>query len=113
MFGILKREKGVGNIKNIGAYVQSIAQRQFLSDKKTCYVEIEELSSFKSDEKVNVIMNGWFMHNPEAFPPSESINPLFISFHLTPPAEKDFFTPQTIQGIYLLCHQKRMKKKML
>ncbi len=96
MFGILKREKGVGNNKNIGDYVQSIAQRQFLSDKKTCYVEIEELSSFKSDEKVNVIMNGWFMHNPKAFPPSDSINPLFISFHLTPPVEKDFFLPQTI-----------------
>lgn len=103
MFGILKREKGVGNIKNIGDYVQSIAQRQFLSDKKTCYVEIEELSSFKSDEKVNVIMNGWFMHNPKAFPPSDSINPLFISFHLTPPAEKDFFTPQTIE--YLKKHE--------
>lgn len=103
MFGILKREKGVGNIKNIGDYVQSIAQRQFLSDKKTCYVEIEELSSFKSDENVNVIMNGWFMHNPKAFPPSDSINPLFISFHLTPPAEKDFFTPQTIE--YLKKHE--------
>lgn len=103
MFGILKRENGVGNIKNIGDYVQSIAQRQFLSGKKTCYVEIEELSSFKSDEKVNVIMNGWFMHNPNAFPPSDSINPLFISFHLTPPAEKDFFTPQTIE--YLKKHE--------
>ena len=103
MFGILKREKGKGKFKNIGDYVQSIAQRQFLSGKKTCYVEIEEMSSFKSEENVNVVMNGWFMHNPNAFPPSDSINPLFISFHLTPPAEKDFFTPQTIE--YLKKHE--------
>lgn len=97
MFGILIREKGKGGFKNIGDFVQSIAQRQFLLNKELCYVDIENLSIFENEEKVNVIMNGWFMHNPKAFPPSDSINPLFISFHLTPPAEKDFFTPQTIE----------------
>lgn len=97
MYGILIREgKTTGDIKNIGDFVQSIAQKQFLKDKEKRYVEIEELSSFESDEKVNVIMNGWFMHKPEEFPPAECINPLFISFHLTPPKEKDFFTPQTV-----------------
>mgnify|MGYP007069875330 CR=1 FL=1 len=91
MFGILIREKGVGNKKNIGDYVQSIAQRQFLPDEEKCYVDIEELSSFESKEKVNVIMNGWFMHNPKAFPPSDNLNPLIISFHLYPPPRKRFF----------------------
>lgn len=97
MYGILIREgKTTGDIKNIGDFVQSIAQKQFIKDKETRYVEIEELSSIESDEQVNVIMNGWFMHKPEEFPPAQCINPLFISFHLTPPKEKDFFTPQTI-----------------
>ena len=97
MYGVLIRENGVGGKKNIGDYVQSIAQRQFLSDKETCFVDIEQLSSFDNKEKTNVVMNGWFMHNPKEFPPSDCINPLFISFHLTPPAEKEFFTPQTIE----------------
>ena len=46
MFGILIREKGVGNKKNIGDYVESIAQRQFLPNEDNCYVDIETLSSF-------------------------------------------------------------------
>lgn len=97
MYGILIREGvGRGAWKNIGDYVQSIAQKQFLKDKETCFVEIEKLSEFKSEEPVNVIMNGWFMWHPEMFPPSPCINPLFISFHLTPSKEKDFFTPETI-----------------
>lgn len=79
MYGILIREGvGRGAWKNIGDYVQSIAQKQFLKDKETCFVEIEKLSEFKSEEPVNVIMNGWFMWHPEMFPPSPCINPLFI-----------------------------------
>lgn len=56
MYGILIREGvGRGAWKNIGDYVQSIAQKQFLKDKETCFVEIEKLSEFKSEEPVNVI----------------------------------------------------------
>ena len=44
MFGLLIREgKNRGPLKNIGDYVQSIAQRQFLRNKETCLVESEEL----------------------------------------------------------------------
>lgn len=104
MYGILIREgKTTGDIKNIGDFVQSIAQLQFINNKETRYVEIEDLSSIESDERINVIMNGWFMHKPEEFPPAKCINPLFISFHLTPPKEKSFFTPQTIS--YLKEHE--------
>lgn len=94
MYGILIREgKGRGG-KNIGDYVQSIAQRQFIRDKETCYVDIECLSDFKSEQQVNVIMNGWFTWDCSKFLPPASINPFFISFHLTPPQEKAFFTPE-------------------
>lgn len=34
-----------------------------------------------SNEKVAVIMNGWYMHNGFAFPPSPYIIPLFIGTH--------------------------------
>lgn len=79
----LKWQKG----KNIGDYIQSLAQEQYW-DKIDCYVYRDWMKSFKSDEKVNLIMNGWFMWDTEEFPPSESINPFFISFHLTPKAAK-------------------------
>lgn len=95
MFGLLIREgKNRGSLKNIGDYVQSIAQKQFLAGQETCFVEIEELSDFESKDTVNVIMNGWFTWNCQKFLPPSCINPLFISFHLTPPQEKAFFTPE-------------------
>ena len=72
-----------GNKKNIGDYIQSLAQEQFW-EKIDCFVERESLSSFTSNEMVNLIMQGWFMWNPDAFPPSKDINPFFISFHLQP-----------------------------
>lgn len=69
--------------KNIGDYIQSVAQEQFL-EKIDCYVERENLNEFHSGEKTNVIMNGWFTRNPKTFPSSDDINPLFVSFHLVP-----------------------------
>jgi hypothetical protein len=112
MFGVLIREgKGRGPIKNIGDYVQSIAQRQFLQGKDTCYVDIEELSDFESDEQVNLIMNGWFTWNCEKFLPPSCINPLFVSFHLTPPKEIEFFTPEITD--YLKHHEPIGARDML
>lgn len=75
--------KGESAEKNIGDYIQSVAQETFFQ-KIDLYVEREELKYVNSKEKINLIMNGWFMRHPENFPPSEAINPLFISFHLTP-----------------------------
>lgn len=95
MYGLLIREGiGRGPQKNVGDYIQSIAQRQFIKDKEWQYVDIERLSDFKSEEKVNLIMNGWFTWDCSKFLPPICINPLFISFHLTPPKEKEFFTPE-------------------
>lgn len=112
MFGLLIREgKNRGSVKNIGDYVQSIAQRQFLQGKETCYVDIEELSDFISDGKVNLIMNGWFTWNCEKFLPPECVNPLFVSFHLTPPKEKEFFTPEITN--YLKQHEPIGARDML
>ena len=74
---------GTGDTKNIGDYIQSVAQEQFF-DHIDCYVEREHLDSFISDEKVKLIMNAWFMWNPDNFPPSQCIEPLCISMHIVP-----------------------------
>ena len=81
--------------KNIGDYIQSIAQEQFIG-KDYQYVERESLNTFKSDEKVNLIMNSWFMWHPENFPPSDDINPLFISFHINPSIASKLLTEKSI-----------------
>lgn len=95
MNGILKCS-GTGVEKNIGDYIQSIAQEQFW-EHWDCLVERESLNSFRSKETVNVIMNAWFMWNPENFPPSPFINPLFISFHIVPKISQRLLTNQTIE----------------
>ena len=86
---------GTGKTKNIGDYIQSLAQKQFL-DTVDCYVEREKMDEFESDEKVNVIMNGWFMRHPEKFPPSTAINPLFVSFHIVPRNAFRLLKPQVV-----------------
>ena len=93
---------GTGKTKNIGDYIQTVAQEQFW-DKVDCYVEREALDSIVSNEKINVIMNGWYMWNPKKFPPSDCINPFFISVHINPKCASDFFSEQTIS--YLKKHE--------
>ena len=86
---------GKGRHKNIGDYIQSIAARQF-AGSDPLMLHREHLDEY-SGEKVRTVMNAWFMSNPRNFPPSPSVNPLFVSFHVTPPIEKEFFTPRTIE----------------
>lgn len=86
---------GTAELKNIGDYIQSLASEQYF-DHIDCFVEREELSSFHCEEKVKVIMNGWFMWKPENWPPSEDVDPLFISFHITPQAAQQMLTPHGI-----------------
>jgi len=87
---------GEGVYKNIGDYIQSVAQEQFF-DKIDYYVEREHLDTFVSAEQVNLILNGWFMQHPENFPPSNSINPLFVSFHITPRVADALLSNETIK----------------
>jgi hypothetical protein len=45
----------------------------------------DRLNSFTwpSPQPVNLIMNGWFTHNPENWPPHPAVQPLIVSFHLS------------------------------
>lgn len=86
---------GFGKYKNIGDYIQTVAQEQFF-ETTDCYVERERLNTFKSGNRVRLIMNGWFMWEPDNFPPSDDIDPLFISFHIVPRIAEKLLTPQSI-----------------
>ena len=78
---------------NIGDEVQSIAVERLLP-KVDCYVPRERMNSFVSDEKVKLICNGWFMVEPENWPPSADLDVLFVSFHVTDKSEKYLGDPK-------------------
>ncbi len=69
------------NIFNIGDYIQSLAAMQFCNNDNVIYINRECLDQYSGDE-VKLIMNGWFMHSPMNWPPSNKITPLFVAFHL-------------------------------
>ena len=68
---------------NIGDDIQSLAAIELLRQNginEYICLEREALNSYHG-EPVALIMNGWFLHYMENFPPSDRIKPLFISFH--------------------------------
>lgn len=67
--------------KNLGDYVQTIAAKQFLP-KDAIPINRERLNEYQG-EKVKMIMASWFMSEPDHFPYSKDIEPLFISSHYT------------------------------
>lgn len=75
---------GTKSNKNIGDYIQSIAAEQFIPGEEYTFIEREELKFYNFSEPVKTIMNGWFMHHPENWPPAKCIEPLFTSFHIVP-----------------------------
>lgn len=89
-------------MKNIGDYVQSLAALQFVPVKETpILLDREKLNIVKQEgvSEIKTIMNGWWMGNPNNFPPSNVIKPLYVSFHLRPRIEQAFFTPEVIEHL--------------
>ena len=84
---------------NIGDYIQSIAASQFLKEPYV-YINREHLNEYDG-EKVKLIMNGWYMHRPENFPPSENIAPLLVAFHINTLAKDKMLSEKTIQWLKL------------
>ncbi|MBN8875078.1 MAG: hypothetical protein J0H67_19750, partial [Rhodospirillales bacterium] len=68
---------------NLGDEIQSIAARQFLP-RVDYYLDREHLSTFfpPKGESVALIMNAWYSHHPENWPPSEIVVPLLIAMHI-------------------------------
>jgi hypothetical protein len=80
----------------LGDEIMSLAAEQFLPrvDKR---FEREYLRSVSENEKHLLIMNGWFCLYPaDSFPPSESIEPVFIGFHINR-STRYFLSPQCIE----------------
>ena len=90
-----------GEVQNIGDYVQALAASQYMPSVDG-FVNREELSAYNGDE-CKMIMNGWFMHHPENWPPSERINPLFVAFHLNESVKSQMLTKEGID--YLKKHE--------
>ena len=67
---------------NIGDDIQTYVAKKYLP-QIDYYIDREALSCFvpKQKETVAMIMNGWFIHNKIAWPPSPYIKPLLISMH--------------------------------
>lgn len=83
------------NVLNIGDYIQAIAARQYLKNVDIYIDRDYELSSYNG-EPVKMIMNGWYMDHPENFPPSEKINPFYISVHINKLALPDMLREECI-----------------
>ena len=84
-------------IVNIGDYIQALAASQFLPCVDG-FVNREDLADYDGEE-CRVVMNGWFMHNPDRWPPNERIHPFFISFHINVLAAEKMLDEK---GIYYL-----------
>lgn len=69
---------------NVGDEIQSLAVKRLLP-QVDYEVDREQLHSWKSPdgEKAKFVLNGWYMEKPDHWPPSEDIDPLFISFHIS------------------------------
>lgn len=70
------------NTTNIGDDILTYAAKRFLP-QVDYYIDREALDTFipENKEYVSVILNGWYLHNTYAFPPSPYIVPLFIGIH--------------------------------
>ena len=85
---------GTVNLINIGDYIQAVAAEQFF-DHIDVYVERERLDEYDG-EPIKLIMNGWYMHEPEHWPPAPCINPLFVAFHINSLAKETLLSPKSI-----------------
>lgn len=86
---------------NIGDYVQGLASAQFF-DRIDLYIERERLNTYDGD-LCRMIMNGWYMHYPENWPPTDKIKPLMVSFHISPFAKEAMLSKRSIA--YFMQHQ--------
>ena len=86
---------------NLGDAIQSLAARQFLP-RVDAHIAREDISAAPAiDGNVRLICNGWFMHQPDRWPPNPAIEPLLVSMHF---AETDFerfqrFRPRPLERL--------------
>ncbi|NWA73462.1 polysaccharide pyruvyl transferase family protein [Serratia proteamaculans] len=79
---------------NLGDYVQSTAAKQFIPSVDT-FIPRDHMNSYSGDP-VKMIMNAWYMDIPENFPPSNDIEPLYVSIHINSTIVDKIFSPAAI-----------------
>ena len=93
---------------NIGDDIQTYTALRFLPHIDY-QIDREDLNCFIPNKKefVATIMNGWFLHNKAAWPPSPYIYPLLLSMHFTCQEKIDVGEKylQGLGGEYLQKHQ--------
>jgi hypothetical protein len=87
---------------NIGDYIQSLAARQFLGDSVDYLINRERLDEF-NEADVKLILNGWFTHESNHWPPSAKIKPLFVAFHISSLVKNQILSSKGI--LYLKQHE--------
>lgn len=80
---------------NIGDYIQSIAASQYFPQWPSIFVYRDEMNKYNGEE-IKVIMNGWYSHYPENWPPSSQIKPLFVALHINDTVKNFFLSKESI-----------------
>lgn len=91
-------------LNNLGDHIQSIAAERLLPriDRR---FNRDTLSRADAENAHLTVMNGWFTHEPQNFPPSAAIHPLFWGFHVTEYHNAwDYFLKEEVIS-YLRAHE--------
>lgn len=80
---------------NIGDYIQSLAAKQYFQIPPTIYIDRDQTNKYNG-QPIKLIMNGWYSHQPQNWPPSNKIIPLFVSMHINETVKDYFLTDKSI-----------------
>ena len=94
---LLDNPPGTDNRFNVGDDIQSLAAEQYLKNSPLWWPK-QELGLYKGEDR-SFISNGWFMHNADHWPPSSSLNPLYVSLHINENAKDIMLTVEGIEHL--------------
>lgn len=77
-----------GESCNLGDEIQSLAAERFLP-RVDLTIDREALPRLPGEGLASLILNGWFMHHPECWPPAAGIRPLLVSMHISREASRE------------------------
>jgi hypothetical protein len=78
---------------NIGDDIQTYAASLLVNQAELC--NRERLDEFS--EKTRLLCNGWFMESSKHWPPSNHVDSLFLSFHISGKNKKSMTSPEAIK----------------
>lgn len=94
---LLDNPAGKDNKFNVGDDIQSIAAKRYFPQIDG-WVHKGKLSEYKGDI-AKIISNGWFIHEPDYWPPSPDLVPLYVSFHVNENVKTAMLDPEGIKHL--------------